>query len=138
MTTTHRLSYRNVFGTGERPYLAVHVTGLNGASGDIPGLIDSGADRTSLPMGFARLMGYDSSTLEQGKIGIADGSEVAVLVAKVPVQANVVGLPDPTFELCPTFVGGNNVHALWGRADVFMNFGIGFDETNQSFSLTVP
>lgn len=60
----HTLPYRDVFSNGARPYLALHVPGLNGAAGDIPGLIDSGADKTSLPSGFASLMGYTAAELE--------------------------------------------------------------------------
>ena len=40
------------------------MTGINGASGNVTGLIDTGADITQLPVGFASLMGYDASTLE--------------------------------------------------------------------------
>lgn len=50
--------YRDL-GLGEpRPILILHVTGPRGAKGDIAGLIDTGADGTVLPAGYAPLMGY--------------------------------------------------------------------------------
>lgn len=119
--------------------MALHFTGLNGTSGgDIPGLVDSGADRTSLPHDYAKLMGYRSDQLDSGSVTVADGSSVAVLVANVPVRAYVAGLPDPVFDVCPMFVPGNNM-PLWGRSDFFNAFEtVGFEEATKHLTLTVP
>ncbi len=136
MRATHTFPYRNEFGTGARPYVAVRVTGLNGSTRLISGLIDSGADRTSLPMAFTSAMGYGSDTLRAAKLRVADGSDVAVWTAKVPVEAYVAGRPDLRLELRPMFVPGRNVQALWGRADFFKPFRVGFEEAAQRFSLT--
>lgn len=60
------LAYSEPFGFGiPRPYLVLHVTGPNGgASRDVPGLVDSGADATSLPLEYALLMGYGLNDLD--------------------------------------------------------------------------
>lgn len=62
------VAYRDL-GLGElRPFLVLTVTGPGGAKGAIAGLIDSGADGTVLPAGYASLMGYMAADLiaEQG------------------------------------------------------------------------
>jgi len=52
------VAYRDL-GLGElRPFLVLMVAGPGGAKGSIAGLIDSGADGTVLPAGYASLMGY--------------------------------------------------------------------------------
>jgi hypothetical protein len=130
------LPYRDVFGGDPRPYLGLQVTGINGWSGPILGLIDSGADRTCLPAGYARLMGYRTADLEQVHVTVADGSSTAVWNAKRPAQAHVIGLAPITFELWPSFMpGGSSANTLWGRADFFRTFKITFDEQAQQFTL---
>lgn len=134
---THRIDYKPLFGGPPRPYLALRFKGLTGDQRDIPGLVDSGADQTSLPMDFAKLMGYESDQLDSGSVTVADGSSVSVLVANVPVTAHVAGLPAPVFEVCPSFVPGNNL-PLWGRHDFFRAFkAVGFNEARQQLLLTV-
>jgi hypothetical protein len=117
----------------------IHFSSVAGGDGgNIPGLVDSGADTTSLPMDYAKLMGYTSAQLDHGTVTMADGSSVSVWVANVPVTAYVVGLPELPFEVCPTFVPGAD-HALWGRTDFFKAFeGVAFEEAGQRFALTVP
>lgn len=133
----HTVPYLDPFSDGAvRPYLALHVTGINGQSGNIPGLLDSGADRTSLPFGYAALMGYTAADLEADQARIADGSTIPTWTAKIPSEAFAVGLPQPTFDLWPTFVPGNATRPLWGRADVFQAFPLLFNEAQQSFTLS--
>ncbi len=69
-----QLKYSDPFGSGARPYLAFRVTGPNGQSGPITGLLDSGADTTALPAGFAALMGYKTDQLKRVEVGTANGS----------------------------------------------------------------
>ncbi len=134
---THRLSYSDPFGTGvPRPYLVLYVTGPNGKSGAIPGVIDSGADMTCLPLGYASLMGYEAGS----NLTLADGHQASgkmqVWAAEsTTCEAHVVGLTDHVFELRPSFVEGNEI-PLWGRGDFFLAFQPTFDEVAQEFSLT--
>lgn len=82
-------------------------------------------------------MGYTTEDLERDTMGVADGTTTPVLNAKKPAPAYGVGLPEPRFELYPTFIQGNNVTPLWGRADFFRVFTVGFDEPNQRLTLSV-
>jgi len=54
--------YRELGFGGARPYLFLHVTGLNGRDRVIPGLVDSGADSSVLPAGYAPILGYTGPT----------------------------------------------------------------------------
>jgi len=130
------LPYRDPFNTGRlRPYLLLHVVGPSGASGDLWGIVDSGADSTCLPLDFAPLMGYGPGDLEQQPFQQAGGTATCY-IAKQSSVAWVVGLDDRPFNVQPTFIDGAS-SVLWGRQDFFMQFGITFDEANQHFSLTV-
>jgi hypothetical protein len=75
------IAYRDFGWGGVRPYLVLHVTGINGASGLIPGLLDTGADSTVLPAGYAPLMGYTASDLET-KQGTQVGGSVTLKTRK--------------------------------------------------------
>lgn len=99
------------------------------------GIVDSGADRTSLPDGYATFMGYGADDLEQARMAVANGSSTSGWSAKRPVRAAVVGLADVEFELLPLFVPGN-APPLWGRLDFFMAFNVGFEESAKHFTLT--
>jgi hypothetical protein len=128
------LAYRAAFpGAPIRPNLTLHLTGPNGRSGEVTGVVDSGADQTSLPLGYASLMGYTGANLATDTAATAGGS-TAVFVAQEPVHAYVVGLPAITFELFPMFAKGSSM-VLWGREDFFTVFRVFFDEATQRFSL---
>jgi hypothetical protein len=128
------LRYSDPFGSGARPYLALHVTGPSGANGPIVGLLDSGADSTCLPFGYASLMGYQAGDLER-LTGMSASGAMDTWRAKKPASAVVVGMSAPTFEINPLFLP-NSPNALWGRADLFRVFVVAFDEPNQTFTIT--
>ncbi len=108
------------------------MTGINGASGNVTGLIDTGADITQLPVGFASLMGYDASTLESIPIGTA-GAVTQVLRAKKPCQGYVVGVPSVVMDFLPVFSA--SPYVLWGRTDFMAAFGVSVDERSQEFTI---
>jgi hypothetical protein len=119
---------------GSCPYLFLHVTGLDGRGRVIPGLIDSGADSTVLPAGYAPLMGYTRADLT-----LVEGTQVSgsvnLLRATRPAEARVPEFPDLVFDMAPFFVDGCR-HALWGRADLMRHFDVTIMERLQQFSLT--
>lgn len=134
---TWRIGYRDAFGHGVvRPYLVLNVTGPTGVTQTIIGLVDSGADMTSLPMGFATLLGYTSGDLDLQQGTQANGV-MNMWVANKPCTAIVPELPDPVFEVTPCFLAGSQ-SPLWGRCDLFQAFGVGFDEQAQAFTLSRP
>ncbi len=129
------IDYSNPFGDGLRPYLVLHLTGINGASGNIIGLLDTGADTTALPSGYAPLMGYDAASLERVEVGTAQGVAHAWR-ARTPCVATVAGATPPTLtrSLLPTFV--DSATALWGRGDVMRLFALTITDAAGKFTLT--
>jgi hypothetical protein len=63
MTSPLVVAYRDLGFGAARPYLVLSVTGINGQTGLVAGLIDSGADNTVFPAGYAPLMGYTGESL---------------------------------------------------------------------------
>jgi hypothetical protein len=127
--------YRRLGVGGVRPYLFVQVVGPRGHARMIPGLIDSGADRTVLPAGFAPLLGYSRTELVR-----VEGSHVAgrmsMSEAARPSTAHVPELPGYSFEMSPFFVHGCQ-QALWGRADLMLHFDVTISESRQE-ALLLP
>jgi hypothetical protein len=87
------IAYRDFGWGGARPYLVLHVTGINGQSGLIPGLLDSGADNTVLPAGYAPLMGYTGDDLVTMQ-GTQVGGSITLRNATQPSRAYVPEIPD--------------------------------------------
>lgn len=86
-----------------RPYLWLVLTGPYGGEEIlISGLVDTGADRSVLPIDYAQTLGYKVDDLAPA-------------------------------EIKPLFVAGLN--ALWGRADLMMNFAISVSEKNRELIL---
>jgi hypothetical protein len=123
------IPYRALGFGGARPYLFLHVTGLNGLGRMIPGLIDSGADSSVLPAGYAPLLGYGRTDLDRVE-GSQVGGSVTLLRATTPSTACVPEFRELAFEIAPFFVHGCQ-HALWGRADLMRHFDITISERRQ-------
>jgi hypothetical protein len=116
-----------------RPYLWLVLTGPYGGEEIlISGLVDTGADRSVLPIDYAQTFGYKIDDLAPAEIGQVEGSASA-WTAQKPCQAFVDGIPAITFEIEPLFVAGLN--ALWGRADLMMTFDIGVSESSRELTL---
>lgn len=116
-----------------RPYLLLTVIGLEqGREVSISGLIDTGADRSVLPIDYAEELGYAVDDLAPVDVTQVEGSASA-WVAQKACEAFVDGLPDIKFEVRPVFVASLN--ALWGRADLMMNFTISVSEKDKELSL---
>lgn len=116
-----------------RPYLLLTLIGLNpGQEIMISGLVDTGADRSVLPIDYAQELGYTVDDLAPVEVGQVEGSASAWL-AKKPCEAFVDGIQSITFKIAPLFVASLN--ALWGRADLMMTFTVGVSERNQELTL---
>lgn len=128
------IPYRRLPGDSEaRPYLVLQVTGPNGRGGPIYGVVDSGADQTCLPFRFTALMGYTVGNMRREQ-GMSASGPMGMWVAEDASSAHVVGLDEVELDLWPTFLPEGHV-ALWGRADLFRQFGILFEEEDQRLSL---
>lgn len=98
----------------------------------IPGLVDTGADRSVLPIDYAEELGYTVDDLAPVEVGQVEGSASAWL-AQRPCGAIVDGIPELEFEITPLFVASLN--ALWGRADLMMAYRVSVSEKDQELTL---
>ncbi|HEY5428113.1 MAG TPA: hypothetical protein VIK04_03285 [Solirubrobacteraceae bacterium] len=128
------IAYRDFGQGGARPYLVMQLHGVNGKSGPVWGLVDSGADRTSLPFEFAALMGYVAADLQQQQC-IQVAGTTTTHVAQRPCTASVPEIPAVVIDLHPMFVPGSRT-ILWGRQDVMRRFDVTIMESQQRFSIT--
>lgn len=129
------VAYRDLGLGDSRPYLVLTVTGPDGIkSGPIPGLIDTGADGTVLPAGYAPLMGYTAADVVAQQ-GTQVGGSVTMLQATRPSRAFIPEIPDMLFDINPCFVQGCQI-ALWGRRDLLNHFDLHVAERRKEFSLT--
>jgi hypothetical protein len=110
------------------------LTGLNGRSGNVLGLVDSGADTTSLPFGYASLMGYSAATLTKEDCGQVVGTATAYRATHA-CKAIVPEAPGVEIEMLPLFVAGSEI-VLWGRRDFMRRFEVLISESHQRFSIT--
>lgn len=102
---------------------------------EVVGLVDSGADRTLLPMPLAPELGIDPALdlePQPGGSAGAGGLSFPTWTARKTIQAQVLGvLRDhihpfgPVFALAPVFA--DDGPALWGRRDFFAAFTITFE-----------
>lgn len=119
-----------------RPYLWLTLKGPDGAAGiQIVGLVDTGADKSVLPMDYVSLLGYEEADLVQTEVGQVEGSASA-WDAQRPCEAFVNGVPTVKFELSPLFVP--TLDALWGRADLMATYVVSVSEKDQELSLYLP
>jgi hypothetical protein len=121
---------------GLRPYLWVTLVDRDG-QGQIPiiGLVDTGADKSVLPLDYAGLLGYSQDELEQKDVNQVEGSAEA-WEAQAPVVAFVNGLEEVQFEIAPLFVA--TLDALWGRADLMQTFAVTVFDAAQQLTLSLP
>jgi hypothetical protein len=127
--------YRSIV-TGDlpRPYLVMNVTGINGRSGGVMGIVDSGADTTTFPFEYASLMGYSPATLTQETFTQAAGNGVGYRATQ-QCTAVVPEIPLKVVQMMPSFIQGAQM-VLRGRTDFMRAFEVAFHETQQRFTIT--
>lgn len=134
MAEPFTIPYRSfVDGDPPRPYLVATMTGVNGASGTVAGIVDSGADTTSLPFDYAALLGYTGDTLSEETFLQAGGTGTAYL-ATVACSSYVPEIPEVVIETYPQFIKGSQM-VLWGRRDFMMSFDVTISESSQCFTI---
>lgn len=109
-----------------RSYLWPTLTGPRGDP-EVPivGLVDTGADKSVLPIDYAQLLGYKEEDLAPVEVGQVEGSASA-WDAQKPCEAFVNGVPTIKFEIRPLFVA--TLDALWSRADLMMTYVVSVSE----------
>jgi hypothetical protein len=128
------LPYRPGADGRPRPLLWIDVHGPS-ATELVPGLIDSGADYSCFPLGYAPLLGYQASDL-----ALEHGSQVGGAIdfrrAEDPMTAYIAGDADREFgfEVHPNFVEGADM-ILLGRLDFMMSWIVVIDEPAKEFTL---
>jgi hypothetical protein len=112
------------------------------------GCVDSGADRTLLPLSTARRLGIKANqlTLDPGTSG-GVGSTFNTWSSTVPIRGVVAAILDPAkgpepwgpgFAMNPAFTNLQpEPSTLLGRADFFQAFSISFDEDAATPSFTI-
>lgn len=130
------LPYLEEFPGGpRRPYLWLEFEGPSGARGPVLGLVDTGADISVLPLGYAALMGFRAEDLDLFEIhGV--GGQVDTYRPRDPILAWVRGLEDIVIPMRPAFIEGGD--ALWGRSDFMAVFGVIVEERKSELSLIPP
>jgi hypothetical protein len=117
-----------------RPYLWLELTGPNGAPQRVRGIVDTGADRSSLPAWYAVAFGLDPAHVQAGQGRQVSGSTFPVFTWPVKIRAVVVGALGYEFELDPTYVPGAT-QPLWGRKDFLALWEFQLDERGSKFSM---
>lgn len=101
----------------------------------IPGLIDTGADTSILPFGYASLLGYTTDSLRPSEAQQVQGI-AEVYEATEPSTAWIPGARGITFATLPIFIPGA-LNALWGRRDFMEAFPVAFFESRKEFVVTL-
>jgi hypothetical protein len=99
----------------------------------VPGIVDSGADGTLLPMGVARRLGIDATlTANAANAGAAGGQGFPIWRSSREIHGQIMALLDtrpepwgPRFLLKPAFA--ETSASLLGRDDFFRVFRITFE-----------
>lgn len=125
--------YRLGEGGIERPYLRLFLTGPSGPPLPTPGLLDTGADWTVLPIELADLLGHPWPALRSGRVEQPSGSLTAWR-SRLSTRAVLPDLPDQPFELDPLFVPGVR-YLLWGRQDFLRAWDVLVSERRRRFEL---
>jgi len=89
-------------------------------------ILDTGADFSMLPRHMADLMGIDLSECEQGVSYGIEGEGLNVYASRIQIKIGNVEL-----KIRCLFLENENTPYISGRADIFANFNITFDNKNK-------
>lgn len=135
---TYAIRYAHAEGELARPLLRLQLAALDGdESSTVAGVVDSGADESALPIGWADALGFRTGDLLRSKVRVAGGGVVRAYRALRPIRARVLvaDVDQFEFELVPLFVPGTS-DPLWGRRDFFAAFQVTIDDTAGEIGLT--
>jgi hypothetical protein len=118
----------------KRPVIWLVLTGKNGEKIDVPAVIDSGADTTTLNVQYAQFLGIDLDITKQRDImGIGKG-HVPVCPGFFSFKLREMG---NELEVPAWYVDSDNVNILLGQEVFFDMFKIKFEKDHDTFELTL-
>jgi len=116
----------------KRPILWLTLTGNNGEAVNVPAIIDSGADTTTVNLQYAGFLGIDFDNSKQGQImGIGKG-KVPVNQGTFSFRIKEMGI---NMEVPAWYVDSENVNILLGRDVFFDLFRIKFEQDHNTFEI---
>lgn len=116
----------------KRPILWLTLKGKDGESVNVPAIIDSGADTTTVNIQYADFLG--TSFTDDGKreiIGIGKG-KVPIRQGQFPFMIKEMGIE---MTVPAWYVDSENVNILLGREAFFDRFRIKFEQDHDTFEL---
>jgi hypothetical protein len=119
-----------------KPYLMLTLRASDGTHElKIPGLVDTGADRSVLPRAYAEMLGYTTEDLKSTTMEQVQGS-FSALIAGRPCLAFLPGMEELQFEMRPLFVDGSRI--LWGRDDLMRTYEVCVSQKKETLTLRLP
>ena len=132
-----RLAYTAIpQNTPPRPYVTLELRGPNGAPLTLTGLLDTGADFSTLPLDVAIELGFTMDALRPTVVHQATGS-ANVQRAAEPIAARLAGTV-VEFLLQPMYAPGLGEEprdVLWGRRDFLRHWDLWLSERSARFDL---
>ncbi len=115
----------------KRPILGLELKFADGTYGEVPAIIDSGADTTTLNIEYAKALGIK---LEEKKeiMGIGSG-KVSVYCGQFTFKIKDL---KESITVPAWYVDSENVNILLGQEVFFENFRIKFEKDHETFELT--
>jgi len=117
----------------KRPILELGLFTVDGNIINALGLVDSGADTTTMNIQYAKALGIElDENMYRPIIGIGNG-KVKALISEIEF---VIRHTEYKMKIPVWFVESENVDILIGQEGFFDAFKVKFDKANSSFELT--
>lgn len=117
----------------KRPILNLEIMGKNGEKIEVVGVIDSGADTTTLNIQYADFLGVRLNPSTSQKI-IGVGQE-EVSVFRGEFAFTIKGLDDHVVKVPAWYVDSKHVNILLGQEVFFEQFRIKFEKDHDTFEV---
>jgi len=116
----------------KRPILWLALHSADGGAIDVPAVIDSGADTTTLNIQYAEAQGIElDNTKPRIIMGVGKG-QVPVYMGMFPFKIKEM---DIHMEVPAWYVDSENVNILLGREQFFETFRIKFEQDHDTFEV---
>lgn len=142
---TMKFKYSSVFATNgtplldsrgkmvKRPILNLEITGKNGEKIEVIGVLDSGADTTTLNIQYADFLGIRLTDSASQKIMGVGQEEVPVFKSEFAFK--IKGLDDRVIKVPAWYVDSKHVNILLGQEVFFEQFRVRFEKDHDTFEV---